>query len=399
MSKQAVILAGGKGTRLGSLTRDTPKPLLEVGGRPFLSYLVEEVRRFGFNDIVVLSGPFQEKFERWRTVDNPAGVRIRIVPEPHPAGTAGALHFAADMLAPEFLLLNGDSFFDFNLLDLVLRGGQAGHEAAIALREVEDVSRYGAVTLNGANIQEFGEKSSSGPGLINGGIYLLRREVLDEISGQPCSLENDVLPALVKRGVVGGFKYSGNFIDIGTPEDFRRVGGIFGEWLRRPAAFLDRDGTINRDFGYVHRPDDFEWIPGAMAAIKFLNDHGYLVFVVTNQAGIARGYYDPEDVEALHLWINEELRKQGAHIDRFYYCPHHPEAGTEKYTTRCDCRKPAPGMVRAALSEWRIVAERSFMIGDRETDVEAARAGGIRGALFDGSNLLTAIENLSEDPE
>lgn len=155
----------------------------------------------------------------------------------------------------------------------------------------------------------------------------------------------------------------------------------------RPAVFFDRDGVLNVDKGYLYRTADFEWTPGAQEAIRQLKALGYLVFVVTNQSGVARGYYTEADVTALHAWMNVELAKVGAHIDRFYYCPHLAAATVENYRLDCHCRKPMPGMIVQAFGEWEVDRERSFLVGDKTSDVEAAEAAGIRGMLFTGGNL------------
>jgi D-glycero-D-manno-heptose 1,7-bisphosphate phosphatase len=165
---------------------------------------------------------------------------------------------------------------------------------------------------------------------------------------------------------------------------------------RRPAAFLDRDGVLNRDGGYVHRSEEFEWIAGARQAVKLLNDRGYWVFVVTNQAGIARGFYQPADVERLHRWMNAELQRSGAHIDRFYYCPHHPDVADEIYGGDCDCRKPKPGMLLNAMRDWPVDPARSFLIGDRPADIQAARSAGIAGYLFETDELAVAVRRIIE---
>ena len=161
----------------------------------------------------------------------------------------------------------------------------------------------------------------------------------------------------------------------------------------KPAAFLDRDGVLNRDLGYVWRREDFHWLPGAERAVKRLNDAGYLVFVVSNQAGVARGLYRPEDVEVLHRWVNGELGKSGAHIDAFYYCPHHPSEGQGAYRVACDCRKPAPGMLLRAMREWPVDRAASFMIGDKAIDLEAAAAAGVRGLRFAGGDLDALVKS------
>lgn len=164
--------------------------------------------------------------------------------------------------------------------------------------------------------------------------------------------------------------------------------------LARPAAFLDRDGVLNHDTGYIHRSADFVWVDGAIEAIRFLNDRNYLIFVVTNQAGIARGLYGESDVRVLHGWVSEQLAAASARIDAFYFCPHHPTEGAPAYRITCECRKPSPGMLLHAMREWPVALKGSFMIGDRQTDLEAATAAGVPGHLFSGGNLLPFVQRI-----
>ena len=160
------------------------------------------------------------------------------------------------------------------------------------------------------------------------------------------------------------------------------------------AAFFDRDGTLNVDVHYLYRPEDFIWIDGAVDAIKFCNAQGYKVIVVTNQSGVARGYYGEDDVRRLHAWMNRELSGHAAHIDAFYYCPHHPEGSVPPYTKRCDCRKPSPRLVNEACRAYDVDKEKSFMIGDKPLDVACAENAGIRGYQFPGGNLLTFVRQV-----
>jgi D,D-heptose 1,7-bisphosphate phosphatase len=165
--------------------------------------------------------------------------------------------------------------------------------------------------------------------------------------------------------------------------------------MRRPAVFLDRDGVLNVDRGYVYRPEEFEWIPGAKAAIKALNDTGYYVFVLTNQSGIARGYYSEEDVQALHRWMAAELQAEGAHIDGFEYCPYHPEGTVARYRRASDRRKPAPGMILDCLARFPVDVSRSYLIGDKPHDLQAAAAAGVPGYLFQGQNLMDFVNTVA----
>jgi len=156
----------------------------------------------------------------------------------------------------------------------------------------------------------------------------------------------------------------------------------------RPAVFFDRDGVLNEDIGYLYKKEDFKWVQGAIETIKYFNEHEYLVFVITNQSGVARGYYTEVDVQKLHGWMNAELAKYDAHIDEFFYCPHHVKGIVAEYSCDCACRKPKTGMLDKAFAEYSIDKDRSIMIGDKESDMECAAKAGIRGIQFSGGNLF-----------
>lgn len=158
------------------------------------------------------------------------------------------------------------------------------------------------------------------------------------------------------------------------------------------AVFFDRDGTLNVDTGYLYRISDFVWTDGAVEAIKYCNDKGFLVIVVTNQSGVARGYYTEADIKVLHEWMNEQLKAVGAHIDAFYYCPHHEEGTVAEYSRPCGCRKPSPKLVDEACLKYSIDKEQSVLIGDADRDILCARNAGIRGARYLGGNLLDFVK-------
>jgi D-glycero-D-manno-heptose 1,7-bisphosphate phosphatase len=163
--------------------------------------------------------------------------------------------------------------------------------------------------------------------------------------------------------------------------------------MQRPALFLDRDGVLNEDHGYVHRWEDFRWVPGAKEVIGAFNRAGWLVFVVTNQSGIGRGYYTEEAMHALHARMTEDLARSGARVDAIYHCPQHPEAEVEAYRhPDPPDRKPNPGMILRALAEWPVDVERSILVGDKPADMEAAVRAGIRGLLFQGGDLSKFLE-------
>jgi D,D-heptose 1,7-bisphosphate phosphatase len=387
MVEQAVFLVGGLGTRLGELTRAMPKPMLDVGGQPFLDYLIENARRHGLKRIVLLCG-FQADVVADRYAGDPG---ITIIREPAPAGTGGALRYAAEVLDEHFYLFNGDTLFDFNLLALVPAFDGL---ATLALRQQAPGKRSGWVALEGARIRAFHPPETGPGGPINAGVYLMSRDILGRIGPPPVSLEGDVFPLLAADGALTSHLTEGYFIDIGVPEDFARAQSEVPARRRRPALFFDRDGVLNVDTGYPHRPDQIDWVPGAAEAVRMANEAGYYTFVVTNQAGVARGYYGEDDVRALHDWMNREFQKSGAHIDRFEYCPTHPEGTVIGYVGHDPRRKPGSGMLTGLMNDFPVDAARSFLVGDRDGDLAAAAGAGITGHLFTGGNLADFVRPL-----
>ncbi|WP_127448793.1 D-glycero-beta-D-manno-heptose 1,7-bisphosphate 7-phosphatase [Veillonella sp. 3310] len=160
----------------------------------------------------------------------------------------------------------------------------------------------------------------------------------------------------------------------------------------RNVLFLDRDGVINVDVGYLSDPAQLEFIPGAIEAMKEAQTRGYDIIVVTNQSGVARGYYTEEDVQALHAEMSRRLEAEGVHILAYYYCPHHPEGTVEEYKKACDCRKPNPGMLTKAIEEWHVDVDGSFLVGDKPSDAQAAESIGMRAYPFEEDNLMTFLE-------
>ncbi len=164
--------------------------------------------------------------------------------------------------------------------------------------------------------------------------------------------------------------------------------------MKLKTAFFDRDGVLNVDKSYLYKIEELEWIEGAPEALAWLTQKGYAIFVVTNQSGIARGYYTVSDMEKLHNYMAQQVEKAGGKIEKFYYCPHLPEGKVAEFAVECDCRKPKPGLILRAFKEYDIDKETAFLIGDKPRDVESAEAAGIKGYLFEGGNLLNFVKEI-----
>jgi D-glycero-D-manno-heptose 1,7-bisphosphate phosphatase len=392
MVSQCVILLGGLGTRLGELTRETPKPLLEVAGGPFVDILVREACRKGFSDILLLAGhaaPVVESYVTARRATLPEGVSLDIVVESDPLGTGGAVRNAINKLHDRFLLMNGDTWFDFNWLELLLASQDA---AVIAARKVPQADRYEHLAMDpdGLVTAILPRGSSQGDAIINGGLYVLSKTDISGFEGK-FSIEGDLLPQLAAAGRLVAQVHDGFFIDIGVPDSLAFARETIAQQLRRPALFLDRDGVLNHDDNYVATPDRLRWMEGAAEAVRAANNAGAYVFVVTNQAGVAKGHYQESDVLALHRWMASILRSQGAHVDDWRYCPYHLDAVVPAYRQAHPWRKPEPGMLIDLMAHWPVDPERSLLVGDQPSDIAAAAAAGVASYQFPPGNLVQAI--------
>ena len=377
--RQALILAGGRGTRLGAITEAIPKPMLRIAGdKPFLDYLIEMIERHGYEDILLLGGYLGEVLEAAYDGRRIGRATIRVLLEKAPLGTAGALTIARETLDSRFLMMNGDAFFDINLRALEQAALEGGAMATLALRSVGDAARYGRVIEEQGKVVAFLEKDPSrpGPGIINGGIYVLKREILDLVSALPCSLEQDVFPALVEHGQIRGKAFDGYFLDIGLPETLEQGHRKLPNVRVRPAAFFDRRtlvfGCGGGDSGAV------QWTAGAIEAIRALNDRGYYIFVTSGGAS---------DAGRLNAAMQASLAAEGAHVDRF--------TGAAGFASGAlSGSAGTPGLFAKSMVEWPIVREQSFFIGVGGDGIEAARAAGLAGQLSDGGDLARLVDRL-----
>ncbi|MGF7207584.1 D-glycero-D-manno-heptose 1,7-bisphosphate phosphatase [Skermanella aerolata] len=343
--RQAVFLVGGRGTRLGTLTNGTPKPLLTVGDRPFLDHLINEAIRFGIDRILLLCG-----YRAGDIADRYAGCKFPgtdfdIVVETAPAGTGGAIRNAAGKLDDVFFLTNGDSYFDINWLDLAVGERSGEWIGRLALKAISPGGRYGRVSLDGSRIDAFHAAAPDLTGPMNAGLYVLRRSVTGWIDKSPCSLEQDVFPRLTAAGLLMGRVYDRFFLDIGVPEDFGRAQVEVPDCLSRPAAFLPLACVLAHNGGF--------------AGVKLLNDCGYYVFLTANRS-------DSPVLKSL----SEGLRAVGAHFDDV----------EDLYADA--------GQALGCMARWPVDRQGSFAVAERRDDLGRFVAAGLPALLLSGGSLL-----------
>ena len=283
--KDIVILCGGKGARLGNITKTTPKPLLKFHNIEFIQYLINFYSRLGVKNIFLLAGYkgnlFKKKYHG--KIFNLSKIIVLI--EKKPLGTGGSLFFLKKKIGNNFLLINGDSINIFNILSLIKKPNSLAKMFLIENENYQSNKKLISIGIKKKNVVY---KNSN---LMNSGIYLLNSKILKKLKNKFISLEEDILPKLIKKNKIEGEVLNSNFIDIGTKKNFLRTKKFLRKNFCKPAIFFDRDGVINYDYGYVHKYENFHWRPGVLKALKYIIKKNYYIFIITNQSGIGRGYY------------------------------------------------------------------------------------------------------------
>ena len=369
---QAVILCGGLGTRLRSIT-STPKSLIKINKKPFLNYILDELDRQKFKEVILLIGYKSNLFKRGYKNRKYKNLKIIFSKENKVLGTAGAVANAYKYLDRYFLLLNGDTFFkiDFNYLYKGFKSRSI--DGIIATKKIKNAERYGYINKNRFGIiTSYNEKQKlSKNKFINTGIYIFKKKIFN-FRLKKKSLENEIIPGLVnsKKLLSKSFN-STKFLDIGVPQDLRKSSHFLNKETKKPAIFFDRDGTINKDIGYLYKKEDLIWNKSFIEAIKFLKRR-YYIFVVTNQSGIGRGYYTEDDVKKLHNYMDQYLLKRNVYIDDYVYAPFFKNSKFKKYRVGRNLRKPNTGMIKILLNKWNIDLKKSIFIGDSDVDAKLA---------------------------
>ncbi len=396
---QAVILNAELATWPGAIEREVARPVLEIGGRPFIAWQMRELQRYGVEEFLIVSGPLSQDVQEVLAhaadlLPKPASLRFATTPSD--VGSAGALRHAAPQLAERFLLVNGTCLFATNFAALLRDFATDGPEtlARLLLTELPDTSGHTVAQINAGHVVHLDPAPpATDPGLVHSGIAAIDRRLV-EFCPPSGSLRREVLPNLAATGHLRATMAAGFFVDIARPTDLQTARYELEPVLQRPSLFLDRDGVLNHDHGYVGSRERFHWIDGALDALKLATDHGWLVFIVTNQSGVGRGLYSEQDVTGLMRWIADEARRHGGTIDDWRICPYHPEATVPAYRRESEWRKPRPGMILNLITTWELAPSHCLLVGDQTIDLEAARNAGIRGEIFPGGNLADFLHPL-----
>lgn len=392
---KTVIMAGGKGTRISSVAKDIPKPMIKIENKPVLEHEIDCLRDQGFKDIIItvshlghiIMDYFGDGSKVSPATGKPFGVNIEYFMEEVPLGNAGALFQLKDKLSEDFLLLNADSIFDIDFNRLVDYHHKKGGLVTLFTHPNNHPYDSGLIfTDDDGAVTSWLAKEDVRPDYyrnrVNAGLHVLNKKVLDvNIDTEKIDLDRQILKPLSGTGKMFAYDSSEYVKDMGTPERYEMVCTDFRDGKvkarnltnKQKAIFLDRDGVINEYKGFITDINDFELIDGVPEAIKKINSSGYLAIVITNQPVIARGEVTFKELTDIHNKMETLLGKDGAYIDGLFFCPHHPDKGFDGEVVElkidCDCRKPKTGLLERAKLQYNIDLERSWFIGDTTTDV------------------------------
>jgi len=370
-----VFLVGGFGTRIKKYLKGKPKPILTFKNYVFLDLLIRNFCRYDVNKIYILAGYKGHLIKKKYHKKKINLVDIECIVEKKPLGTAGCLSQLKNKINNDFIVINGDTYFDIDL-SKIINFPLKNNEIFISL--VNNTNYKSNTKLINLSIKNKIVKFDTKSNLINAGIYKFKKIFLRNIKKKNISLETDLLPNLIKKKSVKGILFNNFFLDIGTPKSYFIAQKKLIRHMTKPAIFLDRDGTINSDKGYTHRIKDLKFLNGVIKGLKLLSNLNYYLFIVTNQAGIAKGHFTVKQFESFQKFMKKKLIKNGAYIDDIEYSPFHPKGKIKKFKKISNLRKPGNLMIKNLKSRWPIDIRNSLMIGDKKTDELCAKKSGLK---------------------
>jgi histidinol-phosphate phosphatase family protein len=397
-----VILAGGRGTRLNKIIGDLPKPMTPILGIPVLEYLIRLCVRHNFFNITLLVCHNYHFISDYFGDGSRFGAMIDYSVEAQPRGTAGALYDALHLLDSTFIVLYGDTYTQLNLRKFWDFHARENCDGSILVHPNNHPYDSDILVLDENNFLTNVMNYPHPDGLIyqnlvNAGMYVFKNKLISNhgFFSSPSDIAKDLFPRLISSEVkLKGYKTIEYIKDMGTPERLSKVEAALDSGMvaklsdenPKSCIFLDRDGTIIHEVGHLSAPEQVELLPGVSEAIRGINEAGLLSIVATNQPVIARGDIDFNGLNKIHNLLETKLGLEGAYLDEIYVCPHHPEKGHKgerlEYKILCNCRKPATGLIDAAIQKLDIDRRSSWMIGDSTVDVLAGRRAGLKTIML-----------------
>ncbi len=383
----AAILAGGLGKRLGEITKKTPKPLIKINNLEFIKYLVFDLIKSNFKKIIILTNYKSQKFEKIFNKLNFPNIEIICLKEKKTLGTGGSIA-QLKKFNKNFLIINGDSYLNFNLKKFItIKKNSLAKMILIKNSNYKTNSKLSNLDLSDDLKVKFSNKQI----YMNAGIYLFKKKLLNKLKIRNSSIENDILPKLINKKKIDGLISKNDFIDIGLKKNLKNASSILKKNFKLKAILFDRDGTLNKNYGYVHKIKNFKWLKGAKETLKFLNFFKIKSLVITNQSGIGRGFYSMSDFQNLNKKINKDLEIYKAKIDKFYCAPYYELSKNKKYKKNFNLRKPNNGMILQAMYDFKLSKESCFMIGDSISDSIAAKKTKIKFYKKEKNSLFNQI--------
>ena len=405
-----VVIAGGQGTRIASVNADIPKAMIPIDGKPILEYQILMAQRYGFTDFLFIIGYLGDQIREYFGDGAKWGVTIKYFQETQPLGTAGALGYLKDKLTEEFFVFYGDTVMDFDMIHMLDFHHRKHADATLLVHpndhpydsDIVDVDKDGKV--KNFFIKPHPDCFIS-HNMVNAALFIFSPSILSEIEvGKKSHIEKNVLPKCLQDGMrLYGYNTAEYIKDMGTPDRYYAVSEdvISGKVNRlnrlnkRPCVFLDRDGVLNKEVNLLNKPEQMELIEGAADAIRYINGKGYLAIVITNQPVIARNLCTLEELDYIHAKLETLLGAEHAYLNDIYICPHHPDGGypeeRKEYKIKCNCRKPAPGLLLQAAKDWNIDMPHSIMIGDQDRDYQAGVNAGVGQSIRIETNKENAL--------
>lgn len=393
---KAVILAGGKATRMGVLCDEIPKPMLTIGGKPLLEHHLILLKRYGITDIILVVHNLAEAIYKYFGDGQAFGVSLYYFHEEKPLGTAGSFSQLQPLLCgDDFLVLYGDVMQSVNLARFIAAHRSKKVIASLVLHPNDHPYDSDLVEIDSSGFIVSLHKKPHDPSkfyqnLVNAALYIMSSKIFNYLPKDVVAdFAHDIFPSLCTKQLMYGYLTAEYIKDAGTPVRFDRVSKDYesgkierlNNERKQQAIFIDRDGVINREISLLHKLDDFELLPQVAQAIRSINNSSFLAIVVTNQPVLARNLCSLNDLKLIHNKMETLLGQEHAKLDAIYFCPHHPDKGYQgenaEYKITCNCRKPAIGMLEQAARDFNIDLSASYMVGDSARDIECGKAAGM----------------------